>query len=159
MADHHSIKLARVKWGQITLSAMTTGGAVSLIFAKGSDLFVYATVGLSIISLLFNLYMKNIDPGKLAQQHRETAADIWNVRESYLSLLADIRDAAIDLDLLRKRRDDLQAALYRIYHAAPRTNSKAYGEAQDRLQNREDLTFSDAEIDAILPTTLRRSSL
>lgn len=92
----------------------------------------------------------------MAQQHRETAADIWNVRESYLSLLTDIRDSNIALADLRNRRDDLQAKLYRIYHAAPRTNAKAYQEAQDRLQNKEDLTFTDKEIDAFLPATLRR---
>jgi SMODS and SLOG-associating 2TM effector domain family 4 len=158
MADHQTTKLTRAKWFQIALSALIAGGAVGLVFNKGSDGFVYGTAALSILNLAFGLYMKNIDPGKLAQQHRETAADIWNVRESYLSLLTDIRDSNIALADLRDRRDDLQAKLYRIYHAAPRTNAKAYQEAQDRLQNKEDLTFTDKEIDAFLPATLRRSN-
>jgi len=37
------------------------------------------------------------------------------------------------------------------------TNSAAYSEAQDRLKNKEDMTFSDAEIDCFLPLSLKRS--
>jgi hypothetical protein len=109
------------------------------------------------LGLIFNSYLKEIDPGSLAQLHTETAANLWNVRESYLSLLTDIRDIALPIDDLRRRRDDLQAALFKIYRTAPRTDGKAYAEAQDRLKNKEDLTFSEKEIDDMLPLTLRRS--
>jgi hypothetical protein len=39
---------------------------------------------------------------------------------------------------------------------APHTNGKAYGEAQDAFKNKDDLTFTDAEIDAFLPGPLKR---
>jgi SMODS and SLOG-associating 2TM effector domain family 4 len=92
-----------------------------------------------------------------AQKHREAASDIWNVREAYLSLLTDIRDQNFSLSDLRARRDELQNQLHAIYRAAPHTNGKAYGEAQDALKNKEDLTFTDAEIDAFLPGPLKRT--
>ena len=97
MADHQTTKLTRAKWFQLHFPHSSQAVGVGLVFNKGSDGFVYGTAALSILNLAFGLYMKNIDPGKLAQQHRETAADIWNVRESYLSLLADIRDLNITL--------------------------------------------------------------
>ncbi|MGY4566942.1 SLATT domain-containing protein [Bradyrhizobium sp. USDA 3256] len=100
---------------------------------------------------------KDIDPGEVAQKHREAASDIWNIREAYLSLLADIRDPSLSLAELRQRRDDLQAQLHKIYRIAPHTDGKAYGKAQDALKNKEDLTFTDAEIDAFLPAPLKRS--
>jgi len=78
------------------------------------------------------------------------------VREAYLSLLTDIRDQNFSLIDLRARRDELQNQLHAIYKAAPHTNGKAYSEAQNALQNREDLTFTDAEIDAFLPGPLKR---
>ncbi|MGZ8300307.1 MAG: hypothetical protein ACXWU5_07885, partial [Rhodoplanes sp.] len=64
-------------------------------------------------------------------EHREAASDIWNLREAYLSLLADIRDPSITLSDMRKRRDELQSQLHKIYRIAPNTNSKACGKVQD----------------------------
>ncbi|AYM82777.1 conserved hypothetical protein [Agrobacterium tumefaciens str. Kerr 14] len=149
------------KWANIVLSSLITGGAVSAIFAKGAvweGYAGYATAVLSILSLIFNAYLKDLDPGALAQRHREAASDIWNVREAYLSLIADIIGQSSDLPTLRQRRDSLQAALYKIYHAAPHTDGKAYGKAQDALKNKEDLTFSEGEIDVMLPDSLRRQT-
>jgi SMODS and SLOG-associating 2TM effector domain family 4 len=156
MADGRARNLHRVKWAQIVLSAFTTAGAIGVIFDKNSTFFPYATVTLSVLMLVLNSYVKDLDPGQAAQKHREAASDIWNVREAYLSLLTDIHDPSFTLGDLRKRRDELQAQLAKIYHSAPHTNGKAYAEAQDALKNREDLTFSDAEIDAFLPGPLKR---
>ena len=63
-----------------------------MIFDKASSAFPYATALLAILLLILNSYVKDLNPGEDAQKHRETASDIWNVREKYLSLLTDIRD-------------------------------------------------------------------
>jgi hypothetical protein len=156
MAERSARWLRRVKWLQITLAALTTGGAVAVLFDKSSVVFPYATALLSISMLILNSYLKDLDPGQLAQKHREAASDIWNIREAYLSRLTDIRDHSFSVADLRKRRDDLQAQLYKIYRIVPHTDGKAYGQAQGALKNNEDLTFSDAEIDAFLPGPLKR---
>lgn len=156
MAERASTYLWRVKWAQIILSALTTGGAIGALFDKSSAIFPLATAALSISMVIVNSYVKDIDPGQDAQIHRDAASDIWNIREGYLSLITDIRDQAFSLNDLRARRDELQGQLHAIYKGAPHTNSKAYAEAQDALQKREDLTFSDAEIDVFLPGSLKR---
>jgi hypothetical protein len=157
MADREARHLKFVKWGQIVLSALTAAGAVGILFKKDSDFFPYVTVALAVVTLILSSYVKDLNPGETAQKHREAASDIWNVREAYLSLLTDIRDPSLALESLRKRRDDLQISLHKIYRSAPHTDGKAYGDAQDALKNREDLTFNDGEIDQLLPDTLRRS--
>jgi hypothetical protein len=43
-----------------------------------------------------------------------------------------------------------------VYSGAPSTNYKAYTQAQKALKELEDMTFSDDEIDAFLPTELKR---
>lgn len=147
------------KWANIVLSSLIASGAVSVIFAKGSAWEPYAgyvTAFLSILSLIFNAYLKDLDPGALAQRHREAASDVWNIREAYLSLITDILDKGGNLATLRQRRDKLQAALHKIYRSAPHTDGKAYGGAQNALKNNEDLTFTEEEIDVMLPTSLRR---
>ena len=158
MADRRTTWLRRVKWIQIILAALTTCGALGVIFSKDGTYYAYATAALSFASLVLNSYMKDLDPGQAAQKHRETAADLWNIRESYLSLLTDIRSQCVPLEGLRERRDKLQDQLHRVYRIAPHTDGKAYVEAQYRLKDKEDLTFSDSEIDSMLPTTLRRSA-
>jgi len=135
------------------LSGLTAVGAVGVIFDPGSAIFPHATAVLAFALFFLNGFAKDIDPGEAAQKHREAASDIWNVREAYLSLLADIRNGAISMATLRQRRDDLQAQLHKIYRIAPHTD----GKAQDALKNKEDLTFTDAEIDAFLPAPLKRT--
>lgn len=100
-------------------------------------------------------YLKNFDLGSIAQKHSDAASKLWNIRERYLSLLTDL--PASDRNAAVKRRDELQAALVSIYQSAPQTSAMAYREAQDRLKNREDLTFIPEEIDHFLPPSLKRA--
>jgi hypothetical protein len=158
MAEGCATRLTRTKIAQIVLSALTTGGAVGVLFDRSSVFYPYATAVLAISLLILNSYVKDLDPGQAAQKHREAGSDIWNIREAYLSLLTDIRDNTIPILELRKRRDDLQAQLHKIYRIAPNTNNKAYWKAQDALKKKEDLTFSDVEIDAFLPGPLKRTT-
>jgi len=58
---------------------------------------------------------------------------------------------------LLKERDSLVVALHSVYSGAPSTNLKAYKIAQLSLQKYEDMTFSDSEIDAFLPSDLKRT--
>lgn len=134
MAERDASRLRRSKWATIILSALTTGGAVGVFFDKTSLVASIATALLATASLIFNSYMKDLDPGASAQRHREIASKLWNVREAYLSLLTDIRDRAVTLEALRKRRDQVQGELRKIYTSAPHTDAKAYGEAQDALK-------------------------
>ena len=61
------------------------------------------------------------------------------------------------LEMLQTQRDDLLEQLHAVYSGSPSTTFKAYKNAQEALKIREDLTFSDAEIDAFLPAELRRT--
>jgi len=112
---------------------------------------------LSGILLFINLYFKNYNYGQMAQAHKETADRLWNVRESYLSLLTDLVSGGVTLSQAADKRDKLQKELAAIYNRAPRTNSNAYAKAQKALKYNEDLTFSVEEIDAFLPEVLKKS--
>src|ERR1700737_4855130 len=89
MADRAASELKWLKICQIALSSLTASGAISIVFTDHFTLkLLTAVVSLGTVGL--TAYMKGFDPGALAQKHRDTAADIWPIRESYLSLLADI---------------------------------------------------------------------
>jgi len=160
MAERHANHQWLAKWFNIILSALIAGGAVAAVFKAETGLLnyaEYATAALAILSLIYNAYQKDLDPGALAQRHRETASDIWNVRESYLSLITDVLNDEVPIEQIREKRDALQAKLHEIYRAAPFTDGKAYAAAKKGLKDNEELMFSDKEIDDMLPTSLRRS--
>jgi hypothetical protein len=155
-ADILLTSLSRIRVMQIVLSAITTAGFIGAVFGAGK---IGAVLGLivSTVLLALNSYTKNYDLGELAQKHKQAANDLWIIRESYLSLLVDIAMKEKPLEALQKQRDELVKQLHAVYSGAPSTTYKAYKKAQEALQKLEDMTFSDAEIDAFLPKELKRS--
>ena len=154
MADNCAEKLNRFKTVQIVLTAVTSTGAVGVVVTNETWLEI-ATVLVSFLTLFVTTYLKNFDLGSTAQKHRDAAAKLWNVRECYLSLLTDL--PTLDRPAAAARRDELQTMLAALYQAAPQTDGKAYSEAQKRLQELEDMTFSADELDCFLPLSLKRS--
>lgn len=154
-ADILSSRHEFIKISQIVLSALVTGGIISTFFEDG---IIGATISavLSTILLILNTYTKDYDLGEIAQKHRQAGSDLWIIREEYLSLLTDIRAGDFSLDDIRERRDKLVKDLHTAYAGAPSTNYAAYRAAQKALQELEDMTFSDEEIDAFLPKELKR---
>lgn len=151
----------RIKLYQIILSALVAGGLIAALFdfvplAGYKKFGTFIAVVLSTILLVLNSYTKDYDLGEIAQKHRQAGADLWIIRERYLSLLTDLRMEALPLDVVRSQRDQLAEDLHAVYTGAPSTNYKAYKEAQKGLKKLEDMTFSDDEIDAFLPKDLKR---
>ncbi|MCG9738329.1 SLATT domain-containing protein [Shewanella insulae] len=149
-------RLACIKVWQIILSAVTTGGFATEIFDIW-NIGVFVGGIASTLLLVLNTYTKDYDLGEIAQKHKHAANEIWLIREKYLSLLTDLRVGSKPLQQVQEERDRLMGDLHAIYVGSPSTNFKAYTKAQDALQNKEDMTFSDAEIDAFLPSELKRS--
>lgn len=154
-ADILHSRFSWIKTSQIILSALTTASFITTFLEK-SHLGGLVGVTLSSILLVLNAYIKNYDLGELAQKHKQTANDIWLIREQYLSLLTDISMGQRPLENIQLERDNLMKDLHSIYASAPSTTSAAYKKAQKGLKMNEDMTFSDKEIDAFLPKELRR---
>ena len=156
-ADILFTRQARIKVAQIVLSALTTGSLITTLIQWDQAAAIVGIV-LSSLLLILNAYTKDFDLGELAQQHKQSANSIWIVRERYQSLIADVRTGAVTLAAAMSARDDLMEEVHSIYESAPSTNSKAYRKAQAALQRNEEMTFSDGELDAFLPSELRRGS-
>lgn len=154
-ADILLARLSQVKLWQIILSALTTGGFIAAVFGAGK---IGALVGVIVSTMLLalNAYTKNYDLGELSQKHRQAAADLWIIREKYLSLITDLRMGEKPIELLQKERDDLLEELHSVYSGAPSTTYQAYKKAQEALKQLEDMTFSDEEIDKFLPKELKK---
>ena len=155
-ADIFLKRLAQIKLWQIGLSVVTTGGFISTFFGAET---IGSIIGSSVsaIFLSLTLYTKDYNLAELAQKHRQAASDIWLIREKYQSLITDLVVGGKPLETIQQERDILMENLHTVYSGAPSTTSKAYKEAQQSLKYNEEMTFSDKEIDAFLPSELKRS--
>lgn len=149
-ARNHNMKIL-----QIILSALTTTGILITVFGENEIVGIISAI-LSAILFTLNAYFQKYDLGEIAQKHSESASDIWDIREQYLSLLTDLNSGILNLEQASGKRDKLQNDLFNVYKGAPRTLSKAYKKATEALKMNEELTFSKEEINNLLPKELRR---
>lgn len=147
----------RQQWVLILLTAISSGAfLVSLLGVVTSK--ETASLVTSFIALLVTgttLGGKTLKFEEEADAHRDIAARLWGVRESYLSLISDLMSRAVSTSEARGKRDHLQGELGAIYSEAPRTGSKAFRMASGGLKENEEMTFTSAELDLLLPQALR----
>ncbi|WP_263055235.1 SLATT domain-containing protein [Curtobacterium sp. RIT-PI-V] len=148
------------RWQQgvlIALTAVSSGTFLVAVVSPFASTTVtsLATSTIAVLVTWVSLGSKTFRFHEEAEAHRDTASRLWDVRESYVSLIADLMSHEITDPQARVRRDELQEASRDVYSSAPRTTSKAYERAQDGLKNNEELTFSSRELDLLLPEALR----
>lgn len=152
--DMISDKMDFIKWGEIILSLLTTGGILGIIF--GTCVWFEKIAALSSAALLgFNLYFKEFDLVDKVNRHRFTADLLWNMLRNYESLLTDL--PILSINEINEKRDKFQNELSMIYKTAPPTSSDAYTEAQKALKVNKEQYFTDIELDKLLPPHLRKS--
>lgn len=161
-SDIYAQELKQLKIFEILLSALTTTSLLSSVFGEQKIGTIIGAI-LSTIILGLTLYTKDYDLGQLSKVHSDTANKLWDIREKYISLIADIKMNILTPHEIMEKRNELQNSLSIIYQNAPRTNYKAYKQASQALNQSgqintgEEMTFSDEEIDRFLPYDLRRN--
>ncbi|QTB29078.1 SLATT domain-containing protein [Lysinibacillus sphaericus] len=140
---------------QIVLSALTTGSFLTSIITHEKAVSIIGAI-ISVTLLILNAYTKNFDLVETAQSHQKAADALWVIREDYVSLLTDFE--ILEMKDIMTRRDELQNRTAEVYAQSPRTDGKSYKAAQKALKNDEEQTFSEQEIDFMLPNSIRRSN-
>lgn len=142
-----------IKMWQIILSAVTTSGFIVAIFSDDKIASVLGAI-ISLGLLILNTYTKNFNLIETAQEHKAASDLLWKIREEYISLLTDFE--ILDADKIMNKRDELQERTAAVYSNSPRTDGKSYRAAQQALKTEEEQTFSEEEIDIMLPNAIRR---
>ena len=151
---NRTVKLEdRIKVAQIVLSAITTSGFVVAIFSDDKIASILGAI-VSLALLILNTYIKNFDLSGIAQEHKKASDLLWKIREEYVSLLTDFE--MLDSNDIRNKRDELQERTSEVYSNSPRTDAKSYTAAQKALKTEEEQSFSEEEIDIMLPNSIRR---
>lgn len=146
---------SKVKMAQIVLSALTTGGFVTAVIFSETIAGIIGA-GFSTILLILNAYVKNFEPITEAEKHKKASDILWKIKEEYVSLLTDFE--SLDEVSIRNKRDELQKRIHEVYSKYPKTDKKSYLEVQKAIKTEEEQTFSEKEIDVMLPNSIRRNN-
>lgn len=144
-----------IKIWQILLSSATSGSFLVTILCN-QKISTFLGGVLSLALLVLNTYVKNFELVQTSLQHQYASDALWKIREEYVSLLTDFD--TLSHDVIIKKRDELQERTSEVYKSSPRTDSKSYKQAQKSLKTEEEQTFSEKEIDVMLPNSLRREN-
>jgi hypothetical protein len=154
-ADRIARRTAWLKRVELILVTLTAGSTISVLLGSGR-LFQYVSTSLAALALFATLYQYRFNPEADLIAHRICARKLWVLRERYCVLLTDMADGSIGDADARVRRDGLLSDLAAVYEAAPDTDAKSYEAARKALRVSEELTFSNDELDSLLPVSLRR---
>ena len=116
-------KYTALKWGQLILSAVSTGGFIGVLISN-QILLTWLGGICSTILLVLTAYFKDSDLSAIYKLHLDTSNKLWLLREQYLSLLTDF--PTLPREDVVSRRDDLQERVAAVYASAPLTDNKSY---------------------------------
>jgi hypothetical protein len=142
-----------IKWAQIILSAISTGGFIGTIIINGVVLLWVGGL-CSTALLVLTAYLKDTDLAATYVKHLETSNQLWCLREEYISLLTDCMN--LSTDEIVSKRDELQKRTASIYSSAPITDNKSYEMAKKALKENKAQFFTRDELNMMLPISLRK---
>lgn len=142
-----------LKWLQIILSAVSTGGFLGSIITD-QTLLVWVGGLCSTVLLALTAYFKDSEFSNTYARHHITSNSLWAVREEYLALLTDF--SVLSTEEITKKRDDLRKKTSKIYENAPLTDARSYALAQKAIKKGESQFFSREELNQMLPEKLRK---
>lgn len=142
-----------IKILEIILCAITATGLFGYIIIDEQWLIIFSAV-FSALSLAVTLMVKEMNWQEKCVRHKDTADDLWIIREKYVSLLTDF-PALSELEI-QEKRDALLIMTADIYRKALPTDDWSYKEAQAALKKNEEQFFSAEELDKLMPEHLRK---
>jgi SMODS and SLOG-associating 2TM effector domain family 4 len=138
----------------IWLAGLTTFLAV--ISVKFPESYaIIATALLATTTVCFVIWQASSDPATKESKHRVVAKELLWCREQLLLLITACHTAT-PIDQLQSRLELLTREVTAVYKFAPDTSPEAYARA-DKMLKSGHFTFSSDEIDAMLPTALRKN--
>jgi len=138
----------------IWLAGVTT--LLAIISASLPQTIVLIFTALAATSTVcFAVWQASSDPAANEARQRVAGKELLWIREQFLLLITACH-GNIPVDQLQHRLDMLTRELTAVYKFAPDTSPEALAATEDMLKKGH-FTFSDEEIDAMLPTELRKN--
>ncbi len=142
---------------QVLLSALSIAGIIT-IFLGGNQLMLLLPALCCSVLFCLQVFFKKHDLGSIAEKHTEISHDLWEIQETYLSLLTDIDDGKLSREQIEMERDRLYHDFAAHLKCGIKLPEKACRKAKRSLQERDNLSPSDISGDSLLPLYLQKKS-
>jgi hypothetical protein len=143
----------RLKIANLVILSIGSTGLVSTLISNNQCVLIIGSF-FTFFGLALAIFQMSFNPEEKAFKYKQTAHQLWQVREEYSCLIADIMNEKITVEEAMKKRDQLICDLDLIYKNSLSTSSDAFKKASLALKENEEFTFSDAEINKFLPKDL-----
>lgn len=150
-----SFKSSTVKWVNILLTALTSGTLISTFFSDYVNL-IYISSIFSFFVLFFVIFQISFNPNEKLEKHRVVAKELWFIKEKYIDLISGIMNGSLSNSDAILKKKQLSESLAVIYKFAPNISNRAYKKARKALQIDDEATFTEDEIDSLLPLNLKQ---
>jgi hypothetical protein len=157
IAERLTRRLWHIRIGELGLLGGALAAALTAAYRGDARYAVLAAVLSGAALGVFTVYVAvNLEARIYA--HRWCASRLWLIREKYRALLSEIRDGVLSPEAVRDRRDQLLNEVHAIDDHAPLIDRPTYHSARQSLVTAAETAFTDEEIDAFLPQSLRKES-
>lgn len=154
-AEIYEVYHKRLATTNIITASLTSAGVFSAIFINPTWLKIISAIA-SFITTAISAYLTAFDYKSMAIANKATATKLVGLRDELLVLLAKIKFRQQTVQQLTEEFDALQQRVHDVYTDAPNTTPKAVDKAEISLKVNKDGTYTDADIDLLLPNALRR---
>lgn len=155
-ADIYSDKYRRITSLDIGLTAISGCGVFGSVFLDCRIVKIVSFIFIA-VSLYVTIFSKIIDYSRLSSEQVYSANDFLEMRETAFNVLAKIHlkecnaaQACDDINLILREYS-------RTCRSAPRTTAEAVIYAEKALKDDGDSSYTEDEIDELLPQYLRRN--
>lgn len=156
-AEIYDAQYACLEKLNIGAASLTSAGIIALIFTDQLWIKIGSAL-LSFITLFVSAFFKSFELPQIGKRNKETANKLISVRDELELLILKLKtEAASTPDILAKYEELVKKA-DEIYLAAPNTTPKAVERARQALKIQNDNTYTDDEIDSLLPAELREGN-
>lgn len=132
----------------IILTAISAVGIINVIIAQSESAAIISCI-CTTVSLALSLFSRGRNWTESLLAHNKIVDSLWLINQEYLSLHTDFYQ--LEIDEIIQKRDSLISRTAEIYSNAPRTGKLAYLLAQKAIKENNEQSFSESELEHILP--------
>ena len=141
----------------IFFAALTSAGVIALIFEDPMGLKV-ASAACAFVTTALSAFLASFDFKAMATSNKTSAVKLVGLRNELLVILAKIQFQKQDIAVLMQEYESIQKRVHEVYELASKTTKHAVKKADFSINKNKDGIYTDAEIDALLPDSLKRGS-
>jgi hypothetical protein len=141
------------KWVNIIILAIGSSTLLATLINDQKGLLIAGAI-FTALGLALAIFQLSFNPEEKAYKYKQTANQLWQIREKYTCLIADVMNGKIKDEDVQSKRDELLKELDLVYKNSLPTSPGAYIKASVALKEQEEFTFSNPEINKFLPKDL-----